>query len=431
MKISRGFILPIALISVLILFIAIVAACNLIEESEAPSAQPTAAPAEESAEETEPPAPAADPSTRNDMYDAPPPVTIDASKFYYATFKTAKGDIRAQLFADRAPVTVNNFVFLAREGFYDNTSFHRVLADFMAQAGDPTGTGSGGPGYSFQDEFDASLQFDRPGLLAMANSGPATNGSQFFITFAETPWLNNRHTIFGEVVDGFDVLAQLTLRDPSTNPDFEGDELSTVTIEESEQSELPPPPPTPTPFAPTAQADGARPLADIPAEERAGYFNAAPEMVLDTSKLYTATITTPAGDLTMVLDAESAPIAVNNFVTLANLGFYDGLPVNLAQPGQFIIVGSPNNLPTGDAGYGFDAEVNTAVPPLAGAVAYNQMQGRSGFSSSQIVIILSDLPAEASQELSFFAQIVESDDVLAQLATGDVIESITIAVGDK
>ena len=110
-------------------------------------------------------------------------MTIDPSKVYIATFKTEKGDIVTELYADRAPVTVNNLVFLANEGFYDNTTFHRVLEDFMAQGGDPTGTGAGGPGYQFEDEIDFELSFDRPGLLAMANSGPGTNGSQFFFTF--------------------------------------------------------------------------------------------------------------------------------------------------------------------------------------------------------------------------------------------------------
>ncbi len=131
-----------------------------------------------------------DPMARDGMYTAPPEMTIDAAKFYYATIATEKGDIQVQLFADRAPMTVNNFVFLARAGFYNNTTFHRVIDAFMAQAGDPTATGAGGPGYDFEDEFFPGLGFDRPGLLAMANRGPATNGSQFFITLAPTEWLN-------------------------------------------------------------------------------------------------------------------------------------------------------------------------------------------------------------------------------------------------
>jgi cyclophilin family peptidyl-prolyl cis-trans isomerase len=161
----------------------------------------------------------------------PPPMLIDKSKIYIANFRTAKGDFRVQLFADKAPFTVNNFVFLAREGYYNNTTFHRVLQDFMAQGGDPTGTGSGGPGYTFDDEIDPDLKFDKPGVLAMANYGVNTNGSQFFITFAATPWLDGKHTIFGKVIEGTDVLFSISLRDPqaATTP---GDLIKTIRIEE-------------------------------------------------------------------------------------------------------------------------------------------------------------------------------------------------------
>ena len=134
-------------------------------------------------------------------YSAAPPMSIDPDKQYSATFKTSRGEIVCDLFPKDAPKTVNNFVFLAREKFYDGTVFHRVIANFMIQGGDPTGTGRGGPGYKFADEFHPELQFDRPYLLAMANAGPGTNGSQFFITVAQTPHLNRRHTIFGEVTD--------------------------------------------------------------------------------------------------------------------------------------------------------------------------------------------------------------------------------------
>jgi cyclophilin family peptidyl-prolyl cis-trans isomerase len=164
-------------------------------------------------------------------YSAPPPFTIDPSRAYVATIKTAKGDIVIELLPDAAPVTVNNFVFLAREGFYDGVTFHRVLPGFMAQGGDPTGTGGGGPGYQFQDEI-SSLQFDGPGLLAMANGGPNTNGSQFFITYAPTPHLNGYHTIFGRVIRGMDVAQALTPRDPDQNPAEPGDVIQTILIDE-------------------------------------------------------------------------------------------------------------------------------------------------------------------------------------------------------
>ena len=205
--------------------------CTLVISACTPPPQPT----EEPQEADEGAAAALEPADRIGMYSTVPDMTIDSEKEYHAIFKTEKGDLRVLLFTEDAPLTVNNFVFLARDGFYNNTHFHRVLANFMAQGGDPSGTGAGGPGYQFQDEIVASLQFDRAGLLAMANAGPNTNGSQFFITFAETPWLNGNHTIFGEVVEGMEVLFSLALRDPaSLTSESPGELLITVEIEESE-----------------------------------------------------------------------------------------------------------------------------------------------------------------------------------------------------
>ena len=166
------------------------------------------------------------------QYSAYPPMTIDVNKKYFATVKLAKGgEFKIQLFPDKAPKTVNSFVFLARDGFYDGVTFHRVLEGFMAQGGDPTGTGSGGPGYQFENE-DSDLTFDKPGIVAMANAGRDTNGSQFFITFVPTPQLNGGYTIFGQVVEGMDVVNGITRRDPDTNPNFEGDKIETITITE-------------------------------------------------------------------------------------------------------------------------------------------------------------------------------------------------------
>ncbi|HEX6383563.1 MAG TPA: peptidylprolyl isomerase [Anaerolineae bacterium] len=174
------------------------------------------------------------PEERNDIYSAYPEMVIDTGMDYEAIIRTEKGDIHLELFDDEAPLTVNNFVFLATQGFYDNVTFHRVLPDFMAQGGDPTGTGSGGPGYQFEDETDNGLVFDRPGLLAMANAGPGTNGSQFFITYASTPHLNGAHTIFGELIEGEDVLRSLTPRDPQLAPAEPGDVIERIDIVESE-----------------------------------------------------------------------------------------------------------------------------------------------------------------------------------------------------
>ena len=167
------------------------------------------------------------------QWSSPPAMVIDPAESYQAVFNTEVGQFTVRLFADRAPLTVNNFVFLARHGYYDDTTFHRVLPGFMAQGGDPTGTGGGDPGYFFEDEFAPDLRFDRPRLLAMANRGPDTNGGQFFITYAPTPHLDGLHTIFGEVVSGMDVVDALRPRDPQTGPDFQGTKLLSVEIVES------------------------------------------------------------------------------------------------------------------------------------------------------------------------------------------------------
>lgn len=176
------------------------------------------------------------PAERNNYYSAFPSFRIDNRNEYEALLHTEKGDIRLRLFDDQSPLTVSNFVFLAREGYYDGTTFHRVIDNFMAQAGDPTGTGQGGPGYAFQDETSNGLVFDRPGLLAMANTGqPASNGSQFFITYVERNDLNGRHTIFGELLEGREVLDSLTRIKPDENPGM-GDVIESVEIIERAES---------------------------------------------------------------------------------------------------------------------------------------------------------------------------------------------------
>lgn len=166
------------------------------------------------------------------QWSSPPSMTIDPKKKYSAVFKTEKGDFTIELFADKTPKTVNNFVFLAREGFYDGTIFHRVISGFMAQGGDPTATGKGGPAYQFADEFHPALKHNSSGILSMANAGPNTNGSQFFITFAPTPHLDGRHTVFGKVTKGMDVVQSIPERDPQ-RPQYPGVKINTIEIIES------------------------------------------------------------------------------------------------------------------------------------------------------------------------------------------------------
>ena len=156
-------------------------------------------------------------------YNNPPEMKIDPSKTYSADIETDRGTIAVDLLAKDAPATVNNFVFLAQDGFYDGVKFHRVIEDFMVQGGDPTGTGTGGPGYQFADEKSAlRLRHEGPGTLSMANSGPNTNGSQFFITHVATDWLDGKHAVFGRVSDGQDVVDAIK----------QGDKIKSVTIHE-------------------------------------------------------------------------------------------------------------------------------------------------------------------------------------------------------
>jgi len=163
-----------------------------------------------------------------------PEMAINPQKKYTATIETEKGNIEIELFADQAPLAVNSFLYLAKNGWFDDVIFHRVIPGFVAQTGDPTGTGMGGPGYEFDNEIIPELKFDKPGVVGMANSGPNTNGSQFFITYGETPHLDGSYTIFGQVISGMDVVENLTQRDPSKPGDLPaGDLILSVKIVES------------------------------------------------------------------------------------------------------------------------------------------------------------------------------------------------------
>jgi cyclophilin family peptidyl-prolyl cis-trans isomerase len=167
-------------------------------------------------------------------YNAPPPMQIDPNKRYTAVFHTEKGDFTAELFAQEAPKTVNNFVFLARDHYYDGVTFHRVMKGFMAQGGDPTGTGGGGPGYTINDEPSAlRLKHDGAGILSMAKTAqPNTGGSQFFITFAATPHLDGVHAVFGRIISGMDVVNSIRLRNPNTDS-APGDKILSIDIVEA------------------------------------------------------------------------------------------------------------------------------------------------------------------------------------------------------
>ena len=215
-----------------------IAACSTSESDEqADAAAPTPASTTDmnaptpAVRATPPPPPTAMPEREGPkQWGSPPAMVIDTSKNYSAVFELEKGDeFTIELYADKVPNTVNNFVFLAREGYYDGVTFHRVLPNFMAQFGDPTGTGMGGPGYRFADEFHPDLRHDSPGIVSMANAGPNTNGSQIFITFVPTPNLDDKHAVFGKVASGMDAVNNISLRDPgsATTP---GDVVTRIRI---------------------------------------------------------------------------------------------------------------------------------------------------------------------------------------------------------
>jgi cyclophilin family peptidyl-prolyl cis-trans isomerase len=207
----------------LLLMVSMLAACSAAAPSEPPQAPPTLT--QSIADECDG-AEIQEPTTRT--YSQADDALVDGVD-YQAILCTDAGAILVDLYEDQTPITVNNFVFLAQHDYFNNTIFHRVIEGFMAQAGDPTGTGSGGPGYQFADEIVQGLEFNRGGLLAMANAGAGTNGSQFFITFAETSHLNGAHTIFGEVLEGTRVLNGILRRDPA-NAQAPATNLRTVLI---------------------------------------------------------------------------------------------------------------------------------------------------------------------------------------------------------
>jgi peptidyl-prolyl cis-trans isomerase B (cyclophilin B) len=354
-------------------------------------------------------------------WDAPPEMTINTDRIYLATLRTVKGDIKIELFADRAPIAVNNFVFLAEAGFYDNTTFHRVITGFMAQGGDPTGTGAGGPGYAFEDEIVHGLVFDQAGLLAMANSGPDTNGSQFFFTYAPTPWLNGFHTIFGKVVEGMDVVETLSPRDPAEAPAIDGDALLGIDIEVKRRSSLPPATATPELVRPEESLN--RPLAVLPIEERENIYTGMPEMTIELDKEYVASIATTKGTIVIELETLSTPQSVNNFVQLANLGYWDNFPINAVQEGAYTLVGSPHGRPDSDVGYQLPSE--NGLEAKKGAIAYWFRQDLLASSGSQILFLLDDLPG-FEEFFTIFGYATSGLDVIDELTVEDEIVRVTI-----
>ena len=304
-------------------------------------------------------------------------MTIDPSKAYTATIHLEKGgEIVIELFPREAPVTVNSFVFLSREGFYDGVTFHRVLPGFMAQGGDPTGIGTGGPGYAFDNEPSSLRRHDVPGVLSMANAGvrdgKGTNGSQFFITFGPTPGLDGYnadgtpkdcaaprtscHTVFGKVIEGMDVVSSISLRDPGTarGP---GDAMRTISIEESEPPPAARPAAVPTPTAQPAVPSPTTQPAEAAVNPKPKQYSSPPPMTIDENKNYTATIhLEKGGEIVIELFPKEATVTVNSFVFLSREGYYDGVTFHRVLAGFMAQGGDPTGTGGGGPGYNFDNE---------------------------------------------------------------------------
>jgi cyclophilin family peptidyl-prolyl cis-trans isomerase/uncharacterized protein YceK len=361
------------------------------------------------------------PAERVDHWGAPAPMSIDPNQIYVATIVTSKGNIVAELYQD-TPASANNFVTLAEEGFYDGLTFHRVEPGFVIQGGDPKGDGTGGPGYTIPAEINHT---HTKGALAWARTSDQVNperrssGSQFYITLDQTPFLDGAYTVFGQVIEGMDVAEKIAV----------GDKIERIDISTAQTSRMPTPEPTPEPKAPTSEE--GRPLAKVPTDQRDKLYNLAPSTTVDPAKSYQATIATPKGDVVIDLDAKVAPQTVGNFILLANLGFYDGMPIAYLQPDSYAVFGSPKSQPDSDIGYALDLEpFANATGVITGTVSMYpvaaQATGDVKASGSQFFVSFIASP-DATTPLNAFGTVSSGMDVLQELKAGDIIESIKIS----
>ena len=342
------------------------------------------------------------------QWDAPPTMSIDATKQYHATLRTTVGDITVELFPNEVPATVNNFVFLVRQGFYNGVRFHRIVRGFMVQGGDPTGTGRGGPGYRFADE-QVTRDYLR-GTLAMANAGPNTNGSQFFIMHQDYA-LPKDYTIFGMVTEGLDVLdaianTPVTAHTPGGEQSLPLEDIviRSIEISEEEQTSSAPPPATPSAAASAQQPQEAKMQWDSP-----------PAMSIDTEKQYHATLSTTYGNITVELYPSEVPATVNNFVFLARQGFYDGVAFHRIIRGFMVQSGDPTGTGSGGPGYRFADEPVTR-DYLRGTLA--MANAGPNTNGSQFFLVHQD--AGLPPAYTIFGMVTEGLDVLDAIANSPV-----------
>lgn len=415
---------------------------------------PTAAAAEPEAVAATPdtrpivPAPAADGSRsladvsaveRNGLFSGPAATYVKPGTIYLATIVTDKGNIVAELYQD-TPQSLNNFVTLALNGFYDGLTFHRVVPGFVIQGGDPAADGSGDSGYTIPAEIGHP---HIKGALAWArtsdevNPARASSGSQFYITLDDTNFLDGAYSVFGGVIEGLDITEQIAQGDKIIRIDISTGAASLLPTPGPTRTPAPTPTPgptdtptvTPTPYAPSVQS--GRPLASLALDKREKIYNTAPAMTIDTTKTYLATIETDKGKVVIELDAKLAPIAVNNFVVLANLGYYDGMPVAYADPTSFVVTGSPAKNTASDVGYFIELEeAATASQVVTGTVSMyptgDPITNEYKAGGSQFVIWLIGL-TESPGPFANFGTVTEGLDVVTQLVMDDIIKTITIS----
>ncbi len=338
---------------------------------------------------------AAEVAKRNEKYKNAPPLTIDKAKKYIATIVTNKGTMKAELYADTAPMSVNSFVFLANDHFFDGIIFHRVVAGFVIQGGDPTGTGTGGPGYKFPDEPGSFSRNYEKGTLAMANSGPNTNGSQFFIcvdNLTATNALPKKYNIFGKVTEGLDTIDKI-LAVPRT---VGGD---------GAQSK-----PTQQVFMQTVTILLERGMTWQ--EENNQYAGqGAPKFALERGKTYTAKVETSMGDFTAELYSDTAPMTVNSFVFLANEGFYDGVVFHRVVPGFVVQGGDPTGSGSGGPGYKFaDEDIPQHRDYEKGTLA--MANSGPNTNGSQFFVCVADLRGRLPKQYTIFGKVNDGIEVV-------------------
>ncbi len=364
---------------------------------------------------------------RNNYFGVAPDMAIDPDSIYLATIATAKGDIVLELYSQEAPIAVNNFVVLSELGFYDAMPLYPVGPPEAVLTGDPSDDGQGTPGYDVAAEIGIPNLAGTMGYLRFPdqiNPERLSNGSQVYITLEPVPDIDGVYAAFGQVIEGLEVLEQIEF----------GDVIENITISEAEERVAPtpaPPTPTPTPFAPTSADD--RPLAALDPAERINYFNTPPAMQLEEGVDYVARITTDLGDIVIDLFEEQTPLTVNNFVTLANLGFYDNTLFHRVIDGFMAQGGDPSGTGRGGPGYVFEDEI---VPELvfdkAGLLA--MANAGPGTNGSQFFITF-DAADWLNGMHTIFGQVIEGEELLAEIQRRDpsdpsapatMIETITI-----